>query len=361
MSLSGNGGSVGGLESTPIPSYLITCYSFVQENQSNRQIPLYIHEIRWPQSNSNPPGPYLAYPIVPAQPPVSTEYMYYQLMPAPCAQVMVFYHPIPTTYTTPLQATNAVNAISVNCNDWTNQQIPITVLSNQWSRNTSRPPLIQKPPQQGVPRIKCKRPPMKSVVVQKETCSSGPDNWSKIVLLEDACQQKDFTNEMANKLLSERMGAVQWKTKVRRRRSSHPAAESSSEQADIDSDSGYCSPKHYQAAAMCSRHAECTASAVSIAEPTVCTAGSWASVASQATQKKPWNEKSQVSCRGWTQAELRNNAQLGYHMRRQSTSSERRQNIQRKQDSIAGTTAQLNRPDQSHEQLYFEDEDEFPE
>lgn len=366
MSLSGDGGSVGGLEPTPIPSYLITCYPFVQENQTNRQIPLYINDIRWQQSNSNPPGPYLAYPIVPAQPPVSTEYMYYQLMPAPCAQVMGFYHPIPTTYTTPLQATNAVNAITVDCNDRTNQQTPITVLSNQRSRNTSRPPLVHKPPQQGVPQIKCKRPPMKSVAVQKETCSSGPDNRSKIVLLVDACQQTDFPNEIANKSLSESMGGIQWKTKVRRRRSSHPAAESSSEQgaseADIDSDSGYCSPKHCQAAAMCSRHADCTASAVSIAEPSVCTAGgSWASVASQATQKKPWNEKSQVFCRGGRQAELRNNAQLGYRMRGQSTSSERRQNIQRKQDSIAGTTAQLNRPDQSPEQLYFEDEDEFPE
>lgn len=39
-----------------------------------------------------------------------------------------------------------------------------------------------------------------------------------------------------------------WKSKGRRRRASHPTAESSSEQgaseADIDSDSGYCSPKH---------------------------------------------------------------------------------------------------------------------
>lgn len=63
------------------------------------------------------------------------------------------------------------------------------------------------------------------------------------------------------------MGAAPWKTKVRRRRSSH-AAESSSEQgaseADIDSDSGYCSPKHCQAAAICSRHADCTASATSV-------------------------------------------------------------------------------------------------
>lgn len=53
-----------------------------------------------------------------------------------------------------------------------------------------------------------------------------------------------------------------WKSKGRRRRASHPAAESSSEQgaseADIDSDSGYCSPKHSnnQAIAMTSRNAD---------------------------------------------------------------------------------------------------------
>ncbi|XP_068131520.1 selenocysteine insertion sequence-binding protein 2-like isoform X2 [Hyperolius riggenbachi] len=362
VALPGEGGNVGGLEPTPIPSYLITCYPFVQENQSNRQFPLYLNDIRWQQSNSNPPGPYLAYPIVPAQPPVSTEYMYYQLMPTSCAQVMGFYHPFPTTYPTPLQTTNTVNAISIDCNDRSNQQTPVNVLSNQRSRNPSRPPLIHKP-QQAMPLIKCKRPPMKSVAVQKETCASGPDYRSKIVLLVDACQQTDFPNEIANKSISESMGAVPWKTKVRRRRSSHPT-ESSSEQgaseADIDSDSGYCSPKHCQAAAMCSRHADCAAS--TIAEPTVCTAGgTWASVASQATQKKPWNEKNQAFNRGGRQAELQNNAQLGYRMRGQSTSSERRQNIQRKQDSKPGTTAQLNRPDQSPEQLYFEDEDEFPE
>nr|DBA31780.1 TPA: hypothetical protein GDO54_007557 [Pyxicephalus adspersus] len=359
MSLPGDGGSVGGVEPTPIPSYLITCYPFVQENQSNRQIPLYINDIRWQQSNSNPPGPYLAYPIVPAQPPVSTEYMYYQLMPAPCAQVMGFYHPFPTTYTTPLQGTNAVNAVSIDCNDRTTQQTPINVLSNQRSKNTSRPPLIHKP-QQGVPQIKCKRPPMKSVAVQKETCSSGPDSRSKIVLLVDACQQTDFPNEIANKSLSESMGAALWKTKSRRRRSSHPAAESSSEQgaseADIDSDSGYCSPKHCQAAAMCSRHAECNAPSVNVRKK-FSTGGSWASVASQATQKKPWNEKSQVFCRSGRQVELWNNVQLGYRMRGQSTSSERRQDIQRKQDSKTGTTAQINRSDQSPEQLYFELDD----
>ncbi|XP_075064075.1 selenocysteine insertion sequence-binding protein 2-like [Mixophyes fleayi] len=366
MPISGDGGNVGGLEPTPIPSYLITCYPFVQENQSNRQFPLYINDVRWQQSNSNTPGPYLAYPIVPTQPPVSTEYMYYQLMPAaPCAQVMGFYHPFPTTYTTPLQTTNPVNAISIDCSDRTNQQAQINVLSSQRSRNATRPPLIHKQPQQVMAQIKCKRPPMKSVAIQKETCASGRDTRSKIVLLVDACQQTDFPSEIANKSLSESMGAIPWKTKARRRRSSHPA-ESSSEQgaseADIDSDSGYCSPKHCQAAAMCSRHTDCTAAAVSIAEPAVCTAGgSWTIVASQATQKRPWNEKSQAFSRGGRAAELRNNTPLGYRMRGQSTSSERRENIQRKQDNKPGTTAQLTRPDESPEQLYFEDEDEFPE
>ncbi|CAJ0935681.1 unnamed protein product [Ranitomeya imitator] len=195
MSLPGDGGNVGGLESTPIPSYLITCYPFVQENQSNRQFPLYINDIRWQQSSSNPPGPYLAYPIVPAQPPVSTEYMYYQLMPAPCAQVMGFYHPFPASYTAPLQATSPINAISIDCNDRTNPQSQVNVLPSQRTRNATRPPIGHKQPQQLMPQIKCKRPPMKSVAVQKETCAAGPDARSKIILLVDACQQTDFPNE----------------------------------------------------------------------------------------------------------------------------------------------------------------------
>jgi len=38
MSLPGDGagGGAAGVETTPIPSYLITCYPFVQENQPNR-------------------------------------------------------------------------------------------------------------------------------------------------------------------------------------------------------------------------------------------------------------------------------------------------------------------------------------
>ncbi|KAM8972956.1 selenocysteine insertion sequence-binding protein 2-like isoform 2-T2 [Pelodytes ibericus] len=356
MAVPGDSGGVGGLEATPIPSYLITCYPFVQENQSNRQFPVYNNDVRWQPSNSNPAGPYLAYPIISTQPPVSTEYMYYQLMPAPCAQVMGFYHPFPPTYPTPLQATNSINTVSIDCSDRSSQQAQISVLSSQRNRSSSRGPLIHKP-QQSLPQIKCKRPPMKSVAVQKETCASGPDTRSKIVLLVDACQQTDFPNEIASKSLSESMGASPWKSRARRRRSSHPTGESSSEQgaseADIDSDSGYCSPKHCQATAMCSRHTDCTA--LNMADPAASAAGgTWASVASQATQKRPWSEKGQAFSRGGRPVETRNNAQLGCRLRGQSTSSERRQNM-------TGTTTQLSRTEQSPEHLYFEDEDEFPE
>ena len=72
----------------------------------------------------------------------------------------------------------------------------------------------------------------------------------------------DFPSDIANKSVSESASTMLWKSKGRRRRASHPAAESSSEQgaseADIDSDSGYCSPKHgnNQAAAVTSRNAD---------------------------------------------------------------------------------------------------------
>ncbi|KAG8440510.1 hypothetical protein GDO86_006312 [Hymenochirus boettgeri] len=316
MALPSDGGTVGGLEATPIPSYLITCYPFVQENQSNRQLPLYNNDIRWQQSNSTPTGPYLAYPIISTQPPVSAEYMYYQLMPAPCAQVMGFYHPFPASYTSPLQTTNTVNAVSMDCSERANQQNQINMLSGQRNRNI-RGPLTQKS-QQALPQPKCKRPPMKSVAIQKETCASGPDSRSNFVLLVDACQQTDFPNEIASKSLCESMGGTAWKSKGRRRKSSHPTAESSS-------------------------------------------GGSWASVASQATQKRPWTEKVQTFSRGGRQMEIRNNMQHGCRLRGQSTSSERRHNLQRKQENKAGNTTPLNKCEQKAERLYFEDKDEFPE
>ncbi|XP_051484490.1 selenocysteine insertion sequence-binding protein 2-like isoform X2 [Apus apus] len=313
MALPNDSGGVNGLEPTPIPSYLITCYPFVQENQSNRQFPLYNNDIRWQQPNPNPTGPYLAYPIISAQPPVSTEYTYYQLMPAPCAQVMGFYHPFPTPYSAPFQAANAVNTVTTECTERPNPSGQVFPLSSQRSRSSNRGPVIQKQ-QQLQTHIKNKRPPVKNVATQKETSSSGPENRSKIVLLVDASQQTDFPSDIANKSLSESASTMLWKSKGRRRRASHPAAESSSEQgaseADIDSDSGYCSPKHgnNQAAAMASRNTD--SGAMNVAETSINTTGiGWNNVNSQATQKKPWVEKTQAFSRGGRQAEQRNTSQ----------------------------------------------------
>uniref|UniRef100_A0A8D1N978 SECIS binding protein 2 like n=1 Tax=Sus scrofa TaxID=9823 RepID=A0A8D1N978_PIG len=313
MALPNDSGNVSGVEPTPIPSYLITCYPFVQENQSNRQFPLYSSDIRWQQPNPNPAGPYLAYPIISAQPPVSTEYTYYQLMPAPCAQVMGFYHPFPAPYSNTFQAANTVNTITTECTERPSQLGQVFPLSGHRSRNSNRGPVVPK--QQLLQQhIKSKRPLVKNVATQKETNAAGPDNRSKIVLLVDASQQTDFPSDIANKSLSESSAAMLWKAKGRRRRASHPTAESSSEQgaseADIDSDSGYCSPKHSnnQPAAGALRNPD--SGTISHVESSICSGGvNWSNVTSQATQKKPWMEKNQTFSRGGRQAEQRNNSQ----------------------------------------------------
>ncbi|XP_037061087.1 selenocysteine insertion sequence-binding protein 2-like isoform X2 [Peromyscus leucopus] len=312
MALPNDNGSISGVEPTPIPSYLITCYPFVQENQSNRQFPLYNNDIRWQQPSPNPTGPYLAYPIISAQPPVSTEYTYYQLMPAPCAQVMGFYHPFPTPYSSTFQAANTVNAITTECSERPNQLGQAFPLSSHRSRNGNRGPVVPKP-QLLQQHIKNKRPQVKNVATQKETSSAGPDSRSKIVLLVDASQQTDFPSDIANKSLSESTATMLWKAKGRRRRASHPAAESSSEQgaseADIDSDSGYCSPKHNnQPAAGALRNPD--PGTMNHAESSGCTGGvNWPKVTCQAIQKRPWMEKHQAFSRGGRQTEQRNNSQ----------------------------------------------------
>nr|XP_045011874.1 selenocysteine insertion sequence-binding protein 2-like isoform X2 [Jaculus jaculus] len=362
MALPNDNGSVSGVEPTPIPSYLITCYPFVQESQSNRQFPLYNSDIRWQQPNPNPTGPYLAYPIISAQPPVSTEYTYYQLMPAPCAQVMGFYHPFPTPYSSTFQATSTVHTTATECTERPSQLGQVFPLSSQRSRNSNRGPVVPKP-QLLQQHIKNKRPQVKNVATQKETNAAGPDNRSKIVLLVDASQQTDFPSDIANKSLSESTATLLWKSKGRRRRASHPTAESSSEQgaseADIDSDSGYCSPKHNnQPAAGALRNPE--SGTMNHVESSACSGGvNWPNVTCQATQKKPWMEKTQTFVRGGRQIEQKNNSQVGFRCRGHSTSSERRQNLQKRQDNKHLNPTQSHRSDPNSESLYFEDEDGF--
>ncbi|XP_052438123.1 selenocysteine insertion sequence-binding protein 2-like isoform X1 [Carassius gibelio] len=330
MSLCGEGGA----EPTQIPSYLITCYPFVQENQNNsRQMAVYNGDQRWQQLNPGPGGPYLAYPILSSpQPPVSSDYptYYHAIMPSPCPPVMGFYQPFPGPYTGPLPP-GVLNPVS-DCS------------LTPRGRGVSRNPVLNKQPV--AQPIRAKRPVMRSVAVQKEVCAAGPDGRSKTVLLVDAAQQTDFPGEASGgvRCVSDQAGP-QWKNRARCRRTSQQ--ESSGEQgvseADIDSDSGYCSPKHNQGAASSSTNQHTDAAAV---DAGVMTAGSWGHVASQTVQK-PWTDRNTVYLRGRT-PEQRNYTQDVQMSFRGHAGGQR------------STPSETPNTHLTPDPLYFQDEDEFP-
>ncbi|XP_018539089.1 selenocysteine insertion sequence-binding protein 2-like isoform X2 [Lates calcarifer] len=352
----GIGGGGGGVETTPIPSYLITCYPFVQENQPNRQHPMYNGgELRWQQPNPTPGGPYLAYPILSSpQPPVSNDYAYYQIMPAPCPPVMGFYQPFPGTYAGPVQ-TGVVNPVSTDVGERPLPLGPAYGMASQRGRGMVRPNVLPKQ-QLGVcqpPRGR--RPPTRNVAVQKEVCTLGPDGRTKTVMLVDAAQQTDFPGEVSGRCAAERASPLLWKNRTKRRRASHPAEsynEQGASEADIDSDSGYCSPKHNQAAGVTQRTAENTTAPTGV-EAGVMTAGTWVNVASQATPKS-WGDRNGQFQRADQRKnpEQRNFSQdfhSGYPGRLPPNQSE-----QRLQPAVVAGTELTPEP------LYFEDEDEFP-
>ncbi|XP_036836932.1 selenocysteine insertion sequence-binding protein 2-like isoform X1 [Oncorhynchus mykiss] len=374
MSLSGGEGG-GGVEPTPIPSYLITCYPFVQENQPNRQQhPMYSGggDLRWQQPNPSPGGPYLAYPILSSpQPPVSNDYTYYQIMPAPCPPMMGFYQPFPGTYAGPLQP-GVVNTISADVSERPAPLGQAFGLANQrGGRGMVRPAVLPKSmfyQQQQVglcQSLRARRPPMRTVAVQKEVCSSGPDGRTKTVLLVDAAQQTDFPGDNAcGRGASEREQAspLLWKNLPRRRRASHPA-ESSSE-ADIDSDSGYCSPKHNQQAPGVTQHTAHAAIAPTGVDAGVMTAVSWVNVASQASQR-PWSDNRTTPFqRTGKTPDQRNYSQQDFHT---GYSGGRVCSNPTPADSNGGLQQRRLQPGLgpgtvlAPEPLYFEDEDEFPE
>nr|XP_043886723.1 LOW QUALITY PROTEIN: selenocysteine insertion sequence-binding protein 2-like [Solea senegalensis] len=352
----GLGGGGGGVETTPIPSYLITCYPFVQENQANRQHTMYNGgELRWQQPNTTPGAPYLAYPFLSSpQPPVSNDYAYYQIMPAPCPPVMGFYQPFPGTYASPVQA-GVINPVSADVGE---RPMPLGAaygLANQRGRGMIRPNALPKP-QLGVcqpPRGR--RPPTRNVAVQKEVCTLGPDGRTKTVMLVDAAQQTDSPGEVSGRCAAEQASPLLWKNRTKRRRATQ-AAESYNEhgasEADIDSDSGYCSPKHNQAAGVTQRTAEHAAAPKGV-EAGVMTADTWVSVASQAPPKS-WGDRNGQFHRADQRKNLeqRNFSQdfhSGYPGRLPPNQPE-----QRLQPTVVTGT------DITPEPLYFEDEDEFP-
>ncbi|XP_047678063.1 selenocysteine insertion sequence-binding protein 2-like isoform X1 [Tachysurus fulvidraco] len=247
MNLSGDSAGAMGAEPTPIPSYLITCYPFVQENQPNsRQLPVYNGEVRWQQQCGS--APYVAYSFVssPPQPAaVCNDYSYCPLLPPPCPPLMGFYQPLTSPYAAPLPS-GMGNSVSDTCLRPPQPQGQPVSMGAQRGRGVARAPVL---PKQVAQPIRVKRPVMRSVAVQKEVAAAGPDGKSRTILLVDAAQQTDFPGEpcSSSRCVSDRVSPLQFRGKVRRRCSSQ-MAESSSEhgasEADIDSDSGYCSPKH---------------------------------------------------------------------------------------------------------------------
>ncbi|KAL3065753.1 hypothetical protein OYC64_015828 [Pagothenia borchgrevinki] len=357
----GLGGNGGGVETTPIPSYLITCYPFVQENQPNRQHPMYNGgELRWQQPNPSPGGSYLAYPIMSSpQPPVSNDYAYYQIMPAPCPPVMGFYQPFHGTYGGPVQA-GVVNPVSADVAERPLSLGPAYGMGR--GRGMVRPNVIPKQQLGMCLPPRGRQPPTRSVAVQKEVCTMGPDGRTKTVMLVDAAQQTDFQGELSGRCAAEQASPLLWKNRTKRRRASHPSEsyEQGASEADIDSDSGYCSPKHNQAAGVTQRTAESSAApAVSWlltignrgVEAGVMTAGTWVNAASQATQKS-WGDRNGHFHRADQRKhpEQRNFSQdfhSGYQGRLPLNQSEHRM------QPAAATEL-------TPEPLYFEDEDEFP-
>ncbi|XP_060780288.1 selenocysteine insertion sequence-binding protein 2-like isoform X2 [Neoarius graeffei] len=330
MNLSGDSVGAMGAEPTPIPSYLITCYPFVQENQPNRQLPMYNGEVRWQQQCSS--APYVAYSFVssPPQPAaVCNDYSYCPLLPPPCPTLMGFYQPLTAPYAPPLPS-GLGNSVSETCLRPPQPQGQPVSMGAQRGRGGARAPVLPKMAQP----VRVKRPVMRSVAVQKEVAAAGPDGKSRTVLLVDAAQQTDFPGEAcSSRCVSDRVSPLQFRGKVRRRRLSQ-TAESSSEQgtseADIDSDSGYCSPKHTLGV-----------------EAGVMTAVSWVSPSSVAPQK-PWSDRSSSFHRNKIaeQRSYSQELQVGFNGRVGGVGAQRR--------------LQQGGVQPEPEPLYFQDEDEFP-
>ncbi|KAL4660724.1 selenocysteine insertion sequence-binding protein 2-like isoform X1 [Arapaima gigas] len=344
MNLSGEagGGSIGGtMEPTPIPSYLITCYPFVQENQPNRQLPLYNGDSRWPQASPATTSPYVAYPILSGPlPSMSSDYAYYQIVPASCPPMVGFYPPFPSGYGTAVQ-TGALSTVITDCGDVPLAPGHVFAAASQRAKGAFRA-AAQPKQQQTFQPPRSKRPLSRSMVVQKEVVTSRPDGRSRTVLLVDAAQQTDSPGERGSPL--------QWKNRLRRKRLPNQAVEASGEnitsEADIDSDSGYCSPKHHQAAVA--------------AQNAALVSGSWVTMASQAAPKS-WGDRNSTFPRGgkgpYEQGIYTQVSNAGHSC---STGDREYSPQKRLQDGAMQTGPLQAGAKHPSDSLYFEDEDEFP-
>ncbi|CAL1603508.1 unnamed protein product [Knipowitschia caucasica] len=344
MSLSGEAAGSGGsgVETTPIPSYLITCYPFVQENQPNRQHPVYNGgELRWQQPNPSPGGPYLAYPILSSpQPPVSNDYTYYQIMPAPCTPMMGFYQPFPGPYPGPVQG---VSPVSTDVSDRALSLGSAYSLSSQRGRGLVRSGVL--------PKMSVVQSPLGACEQRGRRPPTRTDARSRAVMLVDAAQQTDLPGDRCS---ADRVSPVSWKNRSKRRRQPQSAegfSEPGNCEADIDSDSGYCSPKHTQQGAAQRTTEAALGTAVQGVEAGVMTAGTWGpGVASQGTQKS-WGDRNGPFLRVDQRKPEQRNFSQDFH----SGFPQRPVQAEQRLQSAVAAGSELH-----PEPLFFQDEDEFP-
>nr|CAB3265945.1 selenocysteine insertion sequence-binding protein 2-like [Phallusia mammillata] len=199
----------------PLPRYVTTCYPFVQEQQNGR-VPIQ------PVGSQFVPVSYIGDSTSIHPPPV----------PTPHNPIVVGMVPPNAGYSAP-----GGDGIPLLFNNVVHQSVP-----NHMSTANSTPKHrnIEK---------SSKRVSRKNVATQNESMTANENNFSADVQMVDSCQQTDFPVAIASKSLTERPSPLK-KTRNRRHRSSmlvnSDDRESSSDHADadIDSDSGYYSPKH---------------------------------------------------------------------------------------------------------------------
>ncbi|CAK8696086.1 selenocysteine insertion sequence-binding protein 2-like isoform X2 [Clavelina lepadiformis] len=193
---------------SPLPRYVTTCYPFVQERQDGR----------WPTQQMVPSG-------------YNLNLMNNQL---------------------PMQNASLPGTIPAGFNS---SPTPTDVVSNavhddslQGTSNTHSACQSNTHNRNGAKQDQ-KKVMKRNVGIQKEVGLRGPNVVDKPPMMIDSIQQTDFPLSIACKSLTERPSPLKKNLRSRRRRSAYNSGgngDSSSDHADadIDSDSGYYSPKH---------------------------------------------------------------------------------------------------------------------
>lgn len=108
------------------------------------------------------------------------------------------------------------------------------------------------------------------VLIMPESLSHSPTLCKQLILCSSwpsfsfSYFCTDFPGEVSGRSSVEQASPLLWKNRTKRRRASNPGEiynEQGASEADIDSDSGYCSPKHNQAPGATQRTAENAAAA----------------------------------------------------------------------------------------------------